>query len=123
MLNAKIQITAAVIVILGFWVINHMVRKRSLELRYSLIWTIIGVMTLIIDLFPGLLGVLCRVTGINLPSNMLLVFGLLFAVVIIFYLTVNLSRMSNKERKMCQEIALLRKDMEDLASAQGKNKG
>ena len=54
---------------------------------------------------------------------MLLVFGLLFAVVIIFYLTVNLSRMSNKERKMCQEIALLRKDMEDLASAQGKNKG
>lgn len=121
MVNAKIQISVAIIVILGFWIVNHMVRKRSLELRYSLIWTIIGALTLIIDLFPGLLGVLCRVTGIALPSNMLFVFGLFFSIVIVFYLTVNISRMSNKERKMSQEIALLRKDMEDLTAGKDKD--
>lgn len=100
-----------------------MVKKRSLELKYSLIWTIIGVIGLVIDLFPGMLPWISRALGIELVSNMLLVFGLFFAIIIIFYLTVNISRLSNRERKLTQEVALLRRDIEEMNKKADSEKG
>ncbi len=123
MISAKIRIAVAILVVLGFWIVNHMVKKRSLELKYSLIWTIIGVIGLVIDLFPGMLPWISRALGIELVSNMLLVFGLFFAIIIIFYLTVNISRLSNRERKLTQEVALLRRDIEEMNKKADSEKG
>lgn len=123
MISAKIRIAVAVLVVLGFWIVNHMVKKRSLELKYSLIWTILGVIGLVIDLFPGMLPWISHALGIELVSNMLLVFGLFFAIIIIFYLTVNISRLSNRERKLTQEVALLRRDIEEMNKKADSEKG
>lgn len=123
MISAKIRIAVAILVVLGFWIVNHMVKKRSLELKYSLIWTIIGVIGLVIDLFPGMLPWISRALGIELVSNMLLVFGLFFAIIIIFYLTVNISRLANRERKLTQEVALLRRDIEEMNKKADSEKG
>lgn len=61
---------------------------------------------LIITLIPNLLNVISKVLGIYNEINMLFFLGFVFIILVIFSLTMSLSRNSERVRKMAQEIAL-----------------
>lgn len=105
-MNIRIQIIVAVIVILALCIIINMIRTKRLELRYALAWLAVGVGTLILDCFPQLIGWLARKLGIASPINMLFFFGFCFSLIIIFILTIAISRMSVRIKQLAQEIAL-----------------
>lgn len=109
-MNIRIQIVVAVIIILALITIINMVRQRKLELRYALAWLGVGIGTLILDCFPGLINRMAKMLGIYSPPNMLFFCGFIFALVIIFMLTVAVSRMSIRIKKLAQEIALLEEE-------------
>lgn len=112
-MNIRIQIVVAVILVAALSVIINMVRRKSLELRYALAWLGVGIGTLILDCFPNLISWLAKVLGIASPPNMLFFCGFLFALMIIFVLTVAVSRMSNRIKELAQELALLEKECHD----------
>lgn len=89
-------------------VIINMIRRKELELSYALSWLAVGVGVLILDCFPNLLTWLSHSLGIASPMNMLFFLGFCFSLIIIFILTVTVSRMSNKIKQLAQEIALLK---------------
>lgn len=105
-MNIRIQIIVAVIVIIALLVIINMIRRKRLELRYALAWLMVGVGTLILDCFPDLMNWLARKLGIVSPINMLFFLGFCFSLMIIFVLTVAVSRMSIRIKQLAQEIAL-----------------
>lgn len=102
----KIQIIVAVVIILALCMIINMIRKKALELKYALIWLGVGIAVLILDAFPGIMEWLSGLLGIQLPANMLFFFGFCFALVIIFSLTIVVSRMSIRISELAQELAL-----------------
>lgn len=106
MMNVKLQIIIAVIIIVALCVIVNMIRAKRLELRYALAWMIVGVGTLVLDFFPSLMNWLARKLGIASPVNMLFFFGFCFSLMIIFVLTVAVSRMSIRIKQLAQELAL-----------------
>ena len=61
---------------------------------------------LIITLIPNLLNVISKALGIYNEINMLFFLGFVFIILVIFSLTMSLSRNSERVRKMVQEIAL-----------------
>lgn len=61
---------------------------------------------MIITLIPNLLNVISKVLGIYNEINMLFFLGFVFIILVIFSLTMSLSRNSERVRKMAQEIAL-----------------
>ena len=81
-MNIRIQVIVGVIVILALIVIVNMIRKKRLELRYALAWLFVGVFFL----------------------------GFCFSLIIIFVLTVAVSRMSVRIKTLAQEIALYEKE-------------
>ena len=106
-MNIRIQIIIAVLVICFLLIIISMIRNKSLELRYSLAWIIVGGGILILDLFPGLMETLAELMGIASPVNMLFFLGFCFSLVIILVLTIAISvRIKN----LAQEIALYEKE-------------
>ena len=114
MMNIKIQVIIAVIVVTAICVIINMIRAKNLELRYALAWLIVGVGILVLDCFPGLMAWMARKIGIASPVNMLFFFGLqCFSLVIIFVLTVAVSRMSIRIKQLAQELALHEKENAD----------
>ena len=112
-MNSRIQIIVAIVIVLALCVIVNMIRRKALELRYALTWLGVGVVVLILDLFPGLMAHLSKLVGIALPSNMLFFLGFCFSLAIIFGLTIAVSRMSNRINDLTQEMALYMKREEE----------
>ena len=105
-MNIKIQIIVAGFIILSLAYIVNMIRKKALELRYALAWIGVGIGVLILDIFPGLMEVISKILGIADPVNMLFFLGFCFSLIIIFVLTVAISRMSIRMKQLAQEVAL-----------------
>lgn len=105
-MNIRLQIIIAAIILVALGFIINMIRKKSLELRYALAWLIVGVGVLILDIFPELMTKLAAMLGIYSPVNMLFFLGFCFSLVIIFILTVAVSRMSIRIKNLTQELAL-----------------
>ena len=112
-MNIKIQIIIGIIVILALGVIINMIRKKRLELRYALAWLIVGVGILVLDCFPQLISYLAKILGIASPINMLFFMGYCFSLMIIFVLTVAVSRASIRIKQLAQELALYEKKQEN----------
>ena len=109
MMNIRIQIIIAVLIIIALIVIINMIRKKALESRYSLAWLAVGAGVLILDLFPGFMEWLSDLMGIASPVNMLFFLGFCFSLIIIFILTIAISRMSVRIKNLAQELALINK--------------
>ena len=112
-MNIRIQIIVGIIVILVLVVIVNMIRQKKLELRYALSWLCVGIAVLVLDCFPQLITWLSRKVGIASPVNMLFFFGFCFSLIILFVLTIAMSRMSIRIKELTQEIALFEKKMDE----------
>jgi hypothetical protein len=113
-MNLRLQLIVAVIIVLAIIYIINKVRKGQVDLKYSLTWFAIGIIYLLFDLIPQFQKGLCKLLGISTPQNMLifLAIGLIF--VILFQVTVIVSNLSKKNRKLIQEIGIVNKELEDI---------
>ena len=118
MMTLKLQIIIGICLLVGLAAIVNMIRKRKLELKYALSWLIAIVFVLIMDCFPVLLIRLSYFLGIWAPVNMIFFLGFCFSLLIIFVLTVTLSRMSERVRKLAQAVALNEEKIEILMKEQ-----
>lgn len=112
-MNIKIQIIVVLGVLVSLAIIVNMIRKKNLELRYALAWLVVGVSVLILDCFPSLIAWISKQIGIASPANMLFFFGFCFSLIIIFALTVAMSRMSIRMKQLAQEVALYKREDEE----------
>ena len=112
-MNIRIQIIVGIIVILALVVIVNMIRQKKLELRYALSWLCVGIAVLVLDCFPQLITWMSRKVGIASPVNMLFFFGFCFSLIILFVLTIAMSRMSIRIKELTQEIALFEKKIDE----------
>lgn len=114
MMTVKIQIIIAICLMIGLVAIINMIRRRRLELKYALSWLLAIGFVLVLDCFPVLLTRISRMLGIWAPVNMIFFLGFCFSLLIIFTLTVTLSRMSERVRKLSQAVALNEEKIEQL---------
>ena len=108
-MSVKIQIIIAVLIICALIVIIDMIRKKRLELSYALSWLLVGIGVLILDIFPQLIKTISENIGIVSPVNMLFFFGFCFSLIIIFVLTIAVSKLSIKIKQLAQQIAIYEK--------------
>lgn len=114
MMTVKLQVVIALAILVVFAILVNMIRKRSLELKYSLVWMMVLCALFIFACAPKLLIVVSDFLGIYAPVNMIFFLGFCFSLVIIFSLTVALSRLSNSVRTLDQIVALNEKKLMDL---------
>ena len=106
-MNIRIQILIVVITLLAMFYVINKIRNKGIELKYSLVWLALGTGIIIFTCFPKLTTWLAHVLGISQPMNMLFFAGFFFMLPIIFSLSVSVSRLSNKVKRLTQEMALL----------------
>ena len=101
-----IKCVIIVVLILGLLKILGLIKKNKLELKYALSWLFLELGIFIITLIPNLLNVISKALGIYNEINILFFLVFVFNILVIFSLTMSLSRNSERVRKMAQEIAL-----------------
>ena len=107
--KARILIVAGLLLLLA--VIINMVRRRRLELKYVLAWLLADLALIFFTLFPQTMMGMAQLLGIYSPVNMIFFLGFVFLALIIFSLTVALSRATANQRRLAQYAAL--KDYEE----------
>jgi cytochrome c oxidase assembly factor CtaG len=84
----------------------EMIRRRKLKEEYSLLWFLTGCVTLLFNVFPGILYWLSDLLQLHhLTAMLLVVFGFLLGIVL-HYSTV-ISRLSEHEKELAQKLAIL----------------
>ena len=114
MMPVKLQIVIGLALLAVLALLVNMIRTRSLELKYALSWLLVMCALFVFDCAPRLLVVVSDFLGIYAPVNMIFFLGFCFSLLIIFSLTVALSRLSDSIRKLDQIVALNEKRLAEL---------
>jgi len=99
-----------------------MLRRQKLDLKYCLVWIFALLGITVLCIFPGLLDSLSVLLGIDVPVNTLFLVGIAFLACICISLTIVVSRLSARLRKLTQNIAILEFEAGKKEKAGGSNK-
>ena len=92
----------------------ELIRRGRLKERYSLLWLFSGIVMLVLSLSRGLLESIARAVGIFYPPSLLFLVAFIFLLVITLHYSVIISELSEKNKRLAQEIALLRLQLDEL---------
>jgi hypothetical protein len=113
-MNSRLQVIMITASLAFLIYIIFMVRKRRVELKYTLAWLFAGFFLLTSAVFPGLLGLISGLLNIVEPVNTLFLLVIFFLMLILFTLTIALSRSSSRVKTLTQEIGIIKLELEKL---------
>jgi len=99
---------------LGFLAVTlNLIRKRRLRKEYAVLWVVTSAMILLFVLLPG---VLLRVAAWLNPNHVVLMLLIVFVFLaaIVLHHSVVISRLSEREKGLSQELTLLKDELEKL---------
>ncbi|HEX9019701.1 MAG TPA: DUF2304 domain-containing protein [Nitrospirota bacterium] len=97
-------------------VVIELIRRGRLKERYSLLWLLAGAVLLLLSSSRGLLEFVSRRFGIFYPPSFLFLLAFLFLLLITLHFSVVVSGLSEKNKQLAQEIALLRQQLREEMS-------
>lgn len=116
-LGMQLGALAILLAFLG-WVV-WLIRTEQLSLRDSLLWLLTTLAATAVTAFPQLLGRLAHALGVQVPANAVFGGALLYLAVNVLSVTLVASASSHRIRRLAQECALLRAELEALRAARG----
>ncbi len=97
-------------------VVIELIRRGRLKEKYSLLWLAAGSILLILSASRELLEYLSHLVGIYYAPSFLFLLAFLFLLLITLHFSVVISGLSEKNKRMAQELALLRQELRELAA-------
>ena len=116
MIPSTLRITLCIAVICYFILILYYLKKRMLELKYTLIWLFAGLVMGTMIFSPELLVHFVRLLGIESNMNGLYVLCFAFIIAILMTLTSIVSRQTMKIKILIQELSMMEKRIRELES-------
>jgi len=114
MITRTFQMVVLLITIAFFaWVIS-LLKKRRLDLKYTLLWLACGAVMLIMGIFPQTLNWISSIFGVYNPTNALFAIISLFLILLCLSLTVIVSRLNESVKRLTQRLALLEKRIREI---------
>lgn len=100
-----------------FIVIILAVVRRRLNIKYSIVWLLWALLSLLMAIFPESFYGLSDLLGIQMPVNtvFLIMTALLYALT--FYVYIMISKHNEEIIKLTYEIASLKKELDDIKNA------
>lgn len=102
-----------------FLLVIELIRRGRLKERYSLLWLFASGVLLVLSSSRTLLELTSRLLGIYYAPSLLFLLAFLFLLLITLHFTVVISGLSEKNKRLAQELALLRQEMQERINAQG----
>jgi len=112
-MSGTLRTTLIIGSILFFVFIINMVRTKKLELKYALIWLLTSLSFIIMSVFPETVFLVARLLEVEVPANALFLCIIFLLLLMVFALTVAVSRHADRIKKLTQELALLKAELED----------
>jgi hypothetical protein len=102
-------------------VIVELTRRRQLREKYALVWLGVGFLIAVFAVTPSLFDQLAHSLGVASPPALLTVLASLFLLTVCVHYSWEIGRLDGRCRLLAKEVALLRKDLEDLNASGGSH--
>lgn len=98
-------------------VLFEMLRRQRLREKYAVLWFFVALASLVVAFVPGLLRGVADLVGVEVPANLLFFAASMTLMVMTLQHSHELSRLEDKTRKLAEEVALLRLEMDSALTA------
>ncbi|HOX79218.1 MAG TPA: DUF2304 domain-containing protein [Bacteroidales bacterium] len=113
--NIQTTQVIAILVSVGlFLFILYLVRKKKIKEEYSLLWLFSSVVFIVFSIWREGLEYFAGLMGIAYPPAALFLILLLAIFLILIEFSINISKLSEKNKVLAQEMALLQNELEKL---------
>lgn len=109
-----IVISGILLAVLMLGVVMWLLLTRRLREKYAVLWLVIGVVVLILGLFPQLLLGLTSFFGVQVPANLLFALAIVLLLGVTLHLSWELSQAEDEIRRTAEESAILRAQLDRL---------
>ena len=113
-MSTTLQIVVLLAVLVYFLLLFHLLKKKSLNLKYTLLWILSGLVMLLLAIFPGFLNWFSNLIGVYEPTNALFAIVFFCVIIILMSLTAIVSKLNEKNKRLIQSVALLEKRVREL---------
>lgn len=120
-MNLYLRISLLLGIALYFICIFGLLKKNNLNLKYTLAWIVMGILMMLVVIFPDIIRIPLNVMGIVEWTNGIFALMILFLIILSMIVTAIVSKMNERNRKLIQQCALyeerirlLEKKMEKL---------
>ena len=112
MMDPRIQIIAVLGSGVILAVVFGLIRQRKLREEYALLWLGASILLIIMSLWRDLLETVARFTGVAYPPSVLFLAAIVLGFLLAMHFSVSLSRLANQNKRLTQELALLKHQIE-----------
>ena len=98
-----------------------LIREGRLREKYALLWLFTSCITIALAISRHALEATAIAIGIYYPPSLLFLLGLLFLLLVNIGYGTSISRLSESNHRLVQELALLKKILEDLKKNEERN--
>lgn len=114
MLPLNLRISLIICIILYFILIFYFLKKKSISLKYTLLWLLAGVIFIVLVFFPQILIWLVHLAGIvdNMNGLFIIIIGL--QLVLLMSITAIVSKQTERIRTLVQQQAIMEKRIREL---------
>lgn len=91
-----------------------LMKKKKLEVKYSIIWLTFSLVMIIFSLFPYIVLVLSDITRVINPVNFIFLTQIIFILLILLSVSAVISGFSRKIKQLAQANAILEKRVREL---------
>ncbi|MGI9823120.1 DUF2304 domain-containing protein [Agromyces sp. Marseille-Q5079] len=97
-------------------IVVYMLLTRKLREKYAFFWIVIGLVVLVLGIFPQLLEGLTLALGVQVPSNLLFSLAIVLLLGVSLHLSWEISQAEDEIRRVAEETALLNTEVERLSA-------
>ena len=120
MTPVRISIAAAIGSALLILIVLELIRGRRLKERYALLWLATGIVLLVLSAWRGGLNTIAGWLGVSgYPPAILFAAAIMFVIAVLLHYSTVLSRLTDDNILLAQEVALLRARLDALERGAG----
>jgi len=111
--TSRIQFLAIAVSIFFFLFIIELIREKKLKEQYSLLWLFFSVLFVVFSIWRNGLHFISRLMGIAYPPAAFFMIFFMAVFLILIQFSVIISKLSEENKKLAQELGLMKKEMEE----------
>lgn len=109
----RIQLIVIVVSVLFLFYVSRLIIKGKLREEYAIFWVASTVLILVFSFWRQGLDIIAEVVGVKLAPNLVFTASIFAILVYLLHLSIVVSKLHDKNKVLSQEIALLKKSLEE----------
>ncbi len=119
---ASIQFQSIAILgsLLFLLLILFLIQRKRIKEEYSLLWIFFAIIFIVFSFWRGGLDYIAQLIGIAYPPAALFLILLMAVILILIEFSIIISKLSDKNKTLAQEIGILKQELKELQNAESE---